>query len=61
MYFILKETKYETLPSNYSIVDLEGYNMKDMALTVARAMTQIAKAKNKTGVVYTVLSETKDK
>ena len=60
MYFVLKETKYETLPSNYSIVDLEGYSIKDMALTVARAMTQIAKAKNKTGVVYLV-AETKDK
>tara|TARA_R110000772_G_scaffold86070_1_gene180429 strand:+ start:313 stop:480 length:168 start_codon:yes stop_codon:yes gene_type:complete len=55
----MKETKYETLPSNYTIVDLEGYSIKDMALTVARAMTQIAKAKNKTGVFYTVLSEAK--
>jgi len=59
MYFVMKETKYETLPSNYTIVDLEGYSIKDMALTVARAMTQIAKAKNKTGVFYTVLSEAK--
>ena len=37
MYFVMKETKYETLPSNYTIVDLEGYSIKDMALTVARA------------------------
>ena len=57
MYFVLKETKYETLSSNYSINDLEGHENKKTALKIAEALQTIALAKNKNGVIYSVLSQ----
>jgi hypothetical protein len=57
MYFVLKETKYETLPSNYTINDLEGHENKKTALKIAEALQTIAVAKNKNGVFYSVLSQ----
>ena len=35
MYFVLKETKYESLPSNYTLHDLEGHENKKTALKKA--------------------------
>ena len=57
MYFVLKETKYESLPSNYTINDLEGYENKKTALNIAQALQSIAAAKKKSGVIYSVLSK----
>ena len=57
MYFVLKETKYESLPSNYTINDLEGHENKKTALKIAEALQTIAVAKNKNGVIYSVLSQ----
>ena len=57
MYFVLKETKYETLPSNYTLNDLEGHENKKTALKIAEALQTIATAKNKNGVFYSVLSQ----
>jgi len=57
MYFVSKETKYETLPSNYTINDLEGHENKKTALKIAEALQTIAVAKNKNGVFYSVLSQ----
>ena len=57
MYFVLKETKYETLPSNYTLHDLEGHENKKTALDIAQALQSIAVAKKKSGVIYSVLSQ----
>ena len=57
MYFVLKETKYETLPSSYTLHDLEGHENKKTALKIAEALQTIATAKNKNGVFYSVLSQ----
>ena len=57
MYFVLKETKFESLPSNYSINDLEGYENKKTALNIAQALQSIAVARNKSGVIYSVISQ----
>ena len=42
MYFVLKETKYETLPSNYTLHDLEGHENKKTALKIAEALQTIS-------------------
>ena len=60
MYFVLKETKFESLSSNYTINDLEGYEKKETALDIAKALQSIATAKNKSGVIYSVLSQEND-
>ena len=57
MYFVLKETKYESLPSYYTLHDLEGHENKKTALKIAEALQTIAVAKNKNGVIYSVLSQ----
>jgi len=61
MYFVLKETKYETLSSNYSIVDSERYKDKKTALKIAEALQTIAIAKNKNDVFYSVFSQDEKK
>ena len=60
MYFILHETKFETRSSSYTIVDFEGYEKKETALDIAKALQSIATAKDKSGVIYSVLSQEND-
>ena len=57
MYFVLKETKYESLSSNYTIDGLEVHENKKTALDIAQALQSIAVARNKSGVVYSVISQ----
>ena len=61
MYFVLKETKYESLSSNYTIDGLEAHENKKTALGIAQALQSIAVARNKSGVVYSVISQNEKK
>ena len=55
MYIIIHETKFESRPSWNTMEDIsKTYKSKEKALRIAKALTEIAKDKDKQGVSYSV-------